>query len=178
MIPGRESRSGCGNATGYLTAEYSLAAKWLELLKEIAPGTTRVAVLRDPSIASGPAQFAVIQSVAPSLGVDLRPIVVRDPANIERAITAFARTANGGMIVTASTPAVINRDLIIALAARYKIPAVYASAAFMPSPADWFRTGLISAISFAARPTTSIASSRAKNRPTSRCRRRLNTNWL
>jgi putative ABC transport system substrate-binding protein len=114
-----------GNATGCLTAEYSLTAKWLELLKEIAPGTTRVAVLRDPSITAGTAQFAVIQSVAPSLGVDLRPIDVRDPANIERAVAAFARTANGGMIVTASTSSVVNRDLIIALAARYKIPTVY-----------------------------------------------------
>jgi putative tryptophan/tyrosine transport system substrate-binding protein len=114
-----------GNATGFLMFEYSLAGKWLELLKEIAPKTTRVAVLRDPSITAGTGQFAVIQSVAPSFGVDLRPIDVRDPANIERTVAAFARQRNGGMIATASTSSVSNRDLIIALAARYKMPAVY-----------------------------------------------------
>jgi putative ABC transport system substrate-binding protein len=114
-----------GNATGFLMFEYSLAGKWLELLKEVSPGITRVAVLRDPSITAGTGQFAVIQSVAPSFGVDLRPIDPRDPANIERALAAFARVENEGMIVTASTSSVANRDLIIALAARYKIPAVY-----------------------------------------------------
>jgi putative ABC transport system substrate-binding protein len=114
-----------GNATGFLMFEYSLAGKWLELLKETSPAITRIAVLRDPSITAGTGQFAVIQSVAPSFGVDLRPIDVRDPANIERAIAAFARPGNGGMIVTASTSSVANRDLIIALAARYKMPAVY-----------------------------------------------------
>jgi putative ABC transport system substrate-binding protein len=114
-----------GNATGFLMFEYSLAGKWLELLKEIAPGTTRVAVLRDPSITAGTGQFAVIQSVAPSFGVDLRPIDVRDPANIERAVASFVRQGNEGMIVTASTSSVSNRDLIIALAAQYKMPTVY-----------------------------------------------------
>ena len=114
-----------GNATGFLMFEYSLAGKWLELLKEISPRMTRVAVLRDPSITAGTGQFAVIQSVAPSLGVDLHPIDVRDPASIERSVAAFARPGNGGMIVTASTSSVSNRDLIIALAARYKMPAVY-----------------------------------------------------
>jgi putative ABC transport system substrate-binding protein len=113
------------NATGFLMFEYSLAGKWLELLKEIAPGTTRVAVLRDPSITAGTGQFAVIQSVAPSFGVDLRPIDVREPANIERAVASFVRQGNEGMIVTASTSSVSNRDLIIALAARYKVPTVY-----------------------------------------------------
>ena len=114
-----------GNATGFLMFEYSLAGKWLELLKEISPRMTRVAVLRDPSITAGTGQFAVIQSVAPPLGVDLRPIDVRDPASIERSVAAFAHPGNGGMIVTASTSSVSNRDLIIALAARYKMPAVY-----------------------------------------------------
>jgi putative ABC transport system substrate-binding protein len=114
-----------GNATGFLMFEYSLAGKWLELLKETSPGITRVAVLRDPSITAGTGQFAVIQSVAPSFGVDLRPIDVRDPANIERAVAAFAHTANSGMIVTASTSSVTNRELIIALAARYKLPTIY-----------------------------------------------------
>jgi putative ABC transport system substrate-binding protein len=114
-----------GNATGFLMFEYSLAGKWLELLKEIAPGIRRVAVLRDPAITAGTGQFAVIQSVAPSVGVDLRPIDVRNPNELERGVGAFARSANGGMIVTASTSSVANRELIIALAAHYKMPTVY-----------------------------------------------------
>jgi len=114
-----------GNATGFLMFEYSLAGKWLELLKEIAPKIRRVAVLRDPTITAGTGQFAVIQSVAPAVGVDLRPIDVRDPADIERAVVAFARSPNGGMVVTASTSSVANRELIIALAARNKMPTVY-----------------------------------------------------
>ena len=114
-----------GNATGFLMFEYSLAGKWLELLKEIGPKIRRVAVLRDPSITAGTGQFAVIQSVAPSVGMDLRPIDVRDPTDIERAVMAFARSANGGMIVTASTSSVANRELIVALAAQHKMPTVY-----------------------------------------------------
>jgi putative ABC transport system substrate-binding protein len=114
-----------GNATGFLEFEYSLAGKWFELLKEVAPGMTRAAVLRDPSITAGTAQFAAIQSVAPSVGVELRPIDVRHPSEIERGVAAFANSANGGMIVTASSAAVFNRELIIALAARYRIPTVY-----------------------------------------------------
>jgi putative tryptophan/tyrosine transport system substrate-binding protein len=114
-----------GNATGFLMFEYSLAGKWLELLKEIAPKIRRVGVLRDPAITAGTGQFAVIQSVAPTVGVDLRPIDVRDPADIERAVVAFARSPNGGMVVTASTSSVANRELIIALAAHYKMPTVY-----------------------------------------------------
>jgi putative ABC transport system substrate-binding protein len=114
-----------GNATGFLMFEYSLAGKWLELLKEIAPKIRRVAVPRDPTITAGTGQFAVIQSVAPAVGVDLRPIDVRDPADIERAVVAFARSPNGGMVVTASTSSVANRELIIALAARNKMPTVY-----------------------------------------------------
>jgi putative tryptophan/tyrosine transport system substrate-binding protein len=114
-----------GNATGFLVFEYSLAGKWLGLLKEVAPSVTRVAVLRDPTITAGIGQFAVIQSVAPSVGVDLRPIDVRHPAEIERAVAAFASSANGGMIVTAGGSSVANRELIIALATRYKMPTVY-----------------------------------------------------
>ncbi len=114
-----------GNATGFLMFEYSLAGKWLELLKEVAPDVRRVAVLRDPEIPAGIGQFAVIQSVAPSVGVDLRPINVRDPAEIERAVTAFARSANGGLIVTASALVSAHHDLIITLAAQHKLPAVY-----------------------------------------------------
>ena len=111
--------------------EYSLSAKWLELLKEIAPGVTRAAVLRDPAITAGIGQFAVIQSVAPSLGVEVSPINLRDAAEIERAVTAFARSPNGGLIVTASALAAVHRDLIIALAARHKLPAVYSRRFFV-----------------------------------------------
>ncbi len=118
------SRPG-GNATGFLMFEYSLSGKWPELLKEIAPGVTRAAVLRDPALASGIGQFAVIQAVAPSVGVEVSPINVRDAAEIERAVAAFAQSANGGLILTASPLSALHRDLIITLAARYKLPAVY-----------------------------------------------------
>jgi putative tryptophan/tyrosine transport system substrate-binding protein len=114
-----------GNATGFLVWEYSIAGKWLELLKEIAPRVTRAAVLRESAIAAGPALFGVIQAAAPSLGVELRPVDVRDAGEIERAITAFAQGANGGLIVTGSTLAAVHRDLIVTLAARHKLPAVY-----------------------------------------------------
>jgi putative ABC transport system substrate-binding protein len=114
-----------GNATGFTIYEYGLSGKWLELLKEIAPGVTRVAVLRDPAITAGTGQLGAIQSVAPSLGVELSPVSVRDAREIERAVTAFARSSNAGLIVTGSALAVIHRDLIIALAARHRLPAVY-----------------------------------------------------
>jgi putative tryptophan/tyrosine transport system substrate-binding protein len=114
-----------GNTTGFVLFEYGLGAKWLELLKEIAPNVTRVAVLRDPAIAAGTGQFGAIQSVAPSLGVELTPVNVRDPSEIERAISAFARSSNGGLIVTAAPLALVYRDLIVTLAARHKLCAVY-----------------------------------------------------
>jgi len=114
-----------GNITGFTVFEYSMSGKWLQLLKEIAPGVTRVAVLRDPSIASGPAEFAVIQAAAPSLGVELRPVDVRDEGEIERALALFAQSPNGGLIVTGSPQAISHRDLIIASAARHRLPAVY-----------------------------------------------------
>jgi putative ABC transport system substrate-binding protein len=114
-----------GNATGFMQFEYSLSGKWLELLKQIALGVTRAAVLRDPAITAGIGQFAIIQSVAPSVGVELSPVNVRDAAEIERAVTAFARTPNGGLIVTASALSAFHRELIVALAARHKLPAVY-----------------------------------------------------
>jgi putative ABC transport system substrate-binding protein len=114
-----------GNATGFTIFEYGMSGKWLELLKEIAPGVTRAAVLRDPAIASGIGQFAAVQSVAPPLGVELSPVDVRDAPEIERAVTAFARSGNGGLIVTASPLGTRHRDLIIALAARHRLPAVY-----------------------------------------------------
>ena len=122
-----------GNATGFIQFEYSLSGKWLELLKQIAPGVTRAAVFRDPAITSGIGQFAVIQSVAPSLGVEVSPISVRDAGEIERTVAAFARSPNGGLIVTSGAGSVLHRELIIALAARYKMPAVYYRRYFVTS---------------------------------------------
>jgi len=116
-----------GNATGFLMFEYGLSGKWLELLKQIAPGVTRVAVLRDPAIASGIGQFGAIQSAAPSLGLETSAVNLRDAGEIERNIAAFARSSNGGLIVTSAPRARLHRDLIIALAARYRLPAVYTS---------------------------------------------------
>ena len=122
-----------GNATGFMQFEYSLTGKWLELLKQIAPNVTRVAVLRDPAIVSGIGQFAVIQSVAPSIGVDVNAINLRDAGEIERGVTAFARSANGGLILTSSALSARHRELIIALAARHKLPAVYSRRYFVTS---------------------------------------------
>jgi putative tryptophan/tyrosine transport system substrate-binding protein len=115
-----------GNATGFTISEYGMSGKWLELLKEIAPGLTRVAVLRDPAIASGIGQFSAVQAVAPLLGVEVIPVDVRDASEIERAITAFARGANGGLIVTSSGSALSHRHLIATLAARHRLYAIYA----------------------------------------------------
>jgi putative ABC transport system substrate-binding protein len=120
-----------GNATGFTLFEYGMSGKWLELLKEIAPRVTRAAVLRDPAIASGIGQFAGVQTVAPSLGVELSPVDVRDAPEIERAVVAFARSGNGGLIVTASALAGRYRHLIITLAARHKLPAVYSGRWFV-----------------------------------------------
>ena len=117
-----------GNATGFTIYEYSMSGKWLELLKEIAPNVTRVAVLRDPAIASGIGQFGAVQIVAPSLGVQLSPLDVRDAGEIERAVAAFASGLNGGLIVTGSAVANVHRNLIVTLAARHKLPAIYFSA--------------------------------------------------
>jgi ABC-type uncharacterized transport system substrate-binding protein len=127
-----------GNITGFTVFEYGISPKWLELLKQIAPHVTRAAILRDPTIASGIGQLGAIQGVAPSFGIELRPMDVRDASEIERAVAAFARTSNGGLIVTGSSVATSHRDLIVKLAARYRLPAVY--------PARFFVTagGLIS----------------------------------
>jgi putative ABC transport system substrate-binding protein len=122
-----------GNATGFTIFEYGTSGKWLELLKEIAPHVTRAAVLRDPAIASGIGQLAAIQGVAPGLGVELLPFGVRDAGEIERAVTAFARGPNGGLIVLASPLAIVQRDLIITLAARHRLPAVYSLRFFVTS---------------------------------------------
>ena len=118
------SRPG-GNVTGFMQFEYSLSGKWLELLKEIAPGITRAGVLWDPAIAAGIGQFAIIQSVAASFGIELSPVYVRDSSSIERGVSAFARFPHGGLIVTASASTIFHRDLIVALAAEHKLPAVY-----------------------------------------------------
>ena len=120
----RLSRPG-GNATGFMQFEYGLSGKWLELLKQIAPGVTRAAVLRDPTVTSGIGQFAVIQAVAPSVGVEVSPIDTNNAAEIERAVADFAREPNGGLIVTASASGITQRELIVSLAARHKLPAVY-----------------------------------------------------
>jgi putative ABC transport system substrate-binding protein len=114
-----------GNTTGFMNFEYSLSGKWLELLKQIAPSVTRVAVLRDPANPAGIGQFSSIQSAAQSLGLEVRPLTARDAAEIERAVAAFARLPNGGLIVTPSTGNAVHRELITTLAARYKLPTIY-----------------------------------------------------
>jgi len=114
-----------GNTTGFALYEYGTSAKWLELLKEIAPTVTRVAVVRDPALVSGTGQLAAIQAVAPSFGVELSPVDVRDAGEIERAIATFARSPNGGLIVTASPAQAAQRKLIITQAAQHRLPAVY-----------------------------------------------------
>jgi putative ABC transport system substrate-binding protein len=120
-----------GNATGFMLFEYSIGGKWLELLKQIAPGVMRVAVLGDPDTSTGPAQFGVIQAVAPLLRVEVSAFNKADPSEIERAVTAFGRAPNGGLIVTAGGPALVHRDLVISLAARHKLPAIYYDRAFV-----------------------------------------------
>jgi ABC transporter substrate binding protein len=134
-----------GNATGFMTAEFSMAGKRLELLKQIASSVTRVAVLRDSTQGSGTGEFAAIQAVAPSLRVEVNPVNVRDAGEIERAVAAFARSPNGGVIVAAGAGAALHRNLIITLAARHKLPAVYFDRSFVAAGglisygADYFR---------------------------------------
>jgi putative tryptophan/tyrosine transport system substrate-binding protein len=137
-----------GNATGFTVFEYAIGAKWLELLKQIAPGLARAAVLRDAQQISGGGQFGAIQAVAPSLGVELNPIDLRDAAEIERALAAFARHPNRGLIVTAGGLTLAHRELIVALAARHRLPAVYWNRfyvadgglmAYGPDPIDQYR---------------------------------------
>jgi putative ABC transport system substrate-binding protein len=119
-----------GNATGFMSFEYTLSGKWLELLKDIAPGVTRVAVLQDPTQGGGSSAFAVIQAAAPSLGVEVTPVNLRDAPEIERALADFARTSNGGLIVTGSALSNVHHKLIITLAARHKLPAIYLERSF------------------------------------------------
>ena len=120
-----------GNITGFTGFEYGISAKWLELLKEIAPRVTRAAVIRDAAVASGTGQWGAIQTAAPSFGVEVSPVNVRDAGEIERDVAAFARSPNGGLILTGSTLAVVHRDLIVTLAARHKLPAVYSNSFFV-----------------------------------------------
>jgi putative ABC transport system substrate-binding protein len=120
-----------GNATGFTVFDYSIGGKWLELLKEIAPRITRAVVLRDTGVSLGPALLSSIQTVAPSFGVEVRPVDIRDAKELERAITLFAQTSNGGLIVTGSPWAMSHRELIIELAARYQLPAIYYATRFV-----------------------------------------------
>jgi len=121
-----------GNATGFSLFEYSIGGKWLDLLKQIAPGLTRVAVLRDPVISGGLGQFGAVQSAASSFAVEVTAINMRDATEIERAVTAFATSSGGGLIVTASPLALVHRSLIVTLAARHKLPAIYYERSFIP----------------------------------------------
>jgi putative tryptophan/tyrosine transport system substrate-binding protein len=114
-----------GNATGFTSFEYAIGGKWLELLKQIGPDVTRIAILRDPATPSGTGQFGVIQAMAPSLKVEVSPVNLRNAAEIESAVTAFARSSNGGLIITASGLATVHRDLIVKLAAQHRLPAIY-----------------------------------------------------
>lgn len=120
-----------GNATGFLMFEYGIAGKWVEHLKRIAPAVTRVAVLRDPAITAGIGQWAAIQTAAPSLGVEVSAINVRDAGEIERAIAAFASSPNSGLVVTGSALAVVHRDLIVSLVSRHRLPAIYFQRSFV-----------------------------------------------
>ena len=122
-----------GNATGFASFEYGLSAKLLELLKEIAPNVTRAGIIRDPALASGPAQFAAIQSMAPAVGMEVRPINVREASEIESAIAAFGRAANSGLVVIGSAVVAFHRHRIIALAARHKLPALYQERSYVAS---------------------------------------------
>ena len=163
-----------GNATGFSQFEYGISSKWLELLKEIAPRVTRAAVLRDSTIPAGIGQFAVLQAVAPSFGLDLRPVDVRDAREIDRAVSAFARAENGSLVVVSGGLSIAHRGLITTLAARHSLPAVYSDRLFVTS-GGLMSYGPIRSTIIAGQRVTSIASSRAKSRPTCRCRRRPNT---
>ena len=165
-----------GYATGFTQVEYGTAAKWLELLKEIAPHVTRAAILRDPAVPEGIGQFTVIQSAAPALKVEVSPVDIRNGGEIERALTEFARSPNGGLILTSSALANVQRDLIIRLAAKLRRPrsTLFSFSRVLAASQP---TGPIRSIRIAARPATLTASSRAKNRPTCPCSRRPSTSW-
>jgi putative ABC transport system substrate-binding protein len=157
-----------GNITGFTNFEYGLSGKWLELLKEVAPRVTRVAVLRDPTSASGTGQLGAIQSVAPAFGVELRPVDIRDPDAIERAVAAVARVPDSGMIVTGIGLALSHQTVIVRLATHF---------APMLNRASCSPTCRTLSIHTVAPPDTSIASSKGRNQLTCRCKSRRNTNW-
>ena len=158
-----------GHTTGFTQFEYGMSGKWLELLKAIAPRMTRAAVLRDVTIA-GTGEFAAIQTGAPSLGVEVSPLGSRDAGEIERGIADFARSPNGGLIVATGALAVAYRQLITALAARHRLPAIYPYRFFSPSAA-WFPMGPIGSSPFGEQRLMSIASLRAKSQAIFLCRR-------
>jgi putative ABC transport system substrate-binding protein len=163
-----------GNTTGFTPYEFGFAAKWLELLKEIAPRVTRVAVVRDLTI--GPAHLSAIQAVAPSFGVELSAVGVPDVGEIERTVAALARSSNAGLIVTPSTSALIHRDLITMLTARHRLPAVYSFRYFVTA-GGLISTAPIRSTCTGAPPATLTASSRERSQPTCRCRRRPSMSW-
>jgi putative ABC transport system substrate-binding protein len=163
-----------GNATGFSLFEFGISGKWLELLKQISPGITKAVVIRQPSSPGGGGQLGAIQAVAPSFGVEVTPVGLRDPGEIERAV-AVADDANGGLIVTVSPLATVHRDLIVSLAARYRVPAVYRFAISRPAAA-LSPTGRIGSNPIDVLQATSIVFSKAKSPPICRCRRRPNTN--
>src|SRR5262249_38047743 len=162
-----------GNATGFVQFEYGISGKWLELLKQVAPGLSRAAVIRDASVSSVIGQFGAIQSAAPARRVEVSSINVRDDSETERALSACARSPKGGLIVTASAAAAVHKDFIVGAAARYKLPAVYYDrnfaaagglASYGPDLIDQYRQ----AAGYVARIL------KARSRPTCRCRRRPN----
>jgi putative tryptophan/tyrosine transport system substrate-binding protein len=166
-----------GNVTGFTQFEYGLSGKWPELLKEIAPGVKRVGVLRDPANPAGIGQWAIIQAAAAASGMEVTPLVVIDPGEIERGVAAFARQPNGGLVVPVSASAIRHRDVIIASAARHQLPAVYSYRLFVAAGGlIAYGPELLGQYRRAAGMST--ASSRARNRATCRCRRRPSTSWL
>ena len=165
-----------GNATGFMSFEIGVSAKWLELLKEIAPGVKRAAVLRTLATAAGPGQFGVIQAVAPTHGVELRPLDMRDAGEIERAVVAFASEPNSGLIATTGGGVLQHRELIVALAARHRLPAIYPYRSHVMS-GGLMSYGLDNLDQYRRAAGYVDRILRARNRLTCRCRRRPNTNW-
>ena len=166
-----------GNATGFTSFAYDIGGKWLELLKEIAPRVTRAAVIRDSAITAGVGQWSAIQTAAPSFGMEASPINLRDARELERSVATFARSANGGLIVTSSGLAISHRDTIVMQAAKHRT----AGCVLQPRLRCGRRTDLLRVRSGRPVPerwrATSIASSRARSRLTCRFRRRPSTNW-
>ena len=151
-----------GNATGFINLEYGIGGKWLELLKEIAPSVTRAAIIRDTANPSGIAMFGIIQAMAPSLRMEVIPINIREASELALC-RAFARVPNGGLVVTPSAPTLLHRNLIVTLAARYKLPAIYPERTFAAARV-WSPMEPTSLINIGKRPATSIASSRVRSR--------------